>query len=119
MAIVGYPIGIYSWNATLDKVGSSKVSPGCYSVASFMRFMDPKNPKDIAKLLRYDHLYELCEQSGIGMCDLVMHLSNELMHAGAIDFSHLPPFETLHALPDQDAFNKLCAILLKETNMYV
>lgn len=119
MAIVGYPLGMYSWNATLEKLDSAHVSPGCHSVAAFIRFMDPKEPADIAKLIRYDHLYELCEQSGICMSELLMHLSNCLMHAGAIDFACLPDFEVLRKLTDQDAFNKLCAIMLKETDKYV
>lgn len=119
MAIVGYPIGMYSWNATLEKLDSSALSKDCYDVAAFIRFMDPKEPTDIAKLIRYDHLYELCEQSKVCMSELLMHLANHLMHSGAIDFAHLPDFETLRKLTDQDAFNKLCAIMLKETDKYV
>lgn len=119
MAIVGYPIGMYSWNAVLDSLNSTELSSDCFSVASFMRLMDPKNPYDISRLIRYDHLYEACIQSEIDLRYFVMHLANELMHANALDFSHLPKFEALCAVTEQDAFNKLCTILLKETDMYV
>ena len=119
MAIVGYPIGKYSWDAVLENLNSTELSSDCFSVASFMRLMDPKDPHDISKLIRYDHLYEACVQSEIDLRYCTMYLANELMHASALDFSHLPKFETLCAVTEQDAFNRLCATLLKETDTYV